>query len=70
MLEGIDNRDDLRFFGETLLLGSRDKRPELVDVDGWSPVGVLHVVEVAHTNFTEITLGMRSGAIPGLIWGV
>jgi hypothetical protein len=27
----------------------------------------LHIVEVAHTDFTEITLGIRSGAIQRMI---
>lgn len=56
MLESIDDGHDLRVFSDTLFLGSRDERPELVDVDGRSPVGVLHVMEVAHTDFTEITV--------------
>jgi len=67
VLESIDDGDDLRVFSDTLLLGSRDERPEFVDVDGRSPMGVLHVVEVAHTDFTEITLDKRLRAIPTLI---
>jgi len=53
--ESIDHGDDVRVFSEALLLGGRDERPEFVDIDGWSPVRILHVVEVPHTDFTEIT---------------
>ena len=69
MLERIDDGDNLRVLSETLFLSGRDERPEFVDIDGWSPVGVLHVVEVAHTDFTEITLDIQLGAIPKPIRG-
>lgn len=32
-----------------------DERPELVEVDDWLPESVLHLVEVSHTDFTEVT---------------
>ena len=69
MLESIDNGDDLRVLSETLFLSMRDERPEFVDINCRSPVGVLHVVEVAHTDFTEITLDIQLRAIPRLIRG-
>ena len=55
MLENVDDGDNVRVGGEALLLRLRDKRPELVDVDDRAPVRVAGEVEVAHTNFTEVT---------------
>ena len=55
VLEDVDNRNDSRALGQTLLLSCGNKRPELVDVDGGAPEEVAGEVEVTHTNLTEVT---------------
>ena len=55
VLEDVDNRNDSRALGQTLLLSCGNKRPELVDVDGRAPEEVAGEVEVTHTNLTEVT---------------
>jgi hypothetical protein len=55
VLQNINDRDNLRLLGEVLLLRCGYQRPQLVDVDGWSPVLVPGQVVVAHTDFTEVT---------------
>ena len=55
MLESVYHRDDIRALRKALLLLSRYKRPELVDVDDWTPLEVAGKVEAAHTNLTEVT---------------
>lgn len=53
--QGVDDGDDAGVSGDTLLLLCGDEAPELVDVDDGPPVGVAGQVEVAHTDFTEVT---------------
>ena len=55
MLERVNHRDDVGALRKTLLLLSRHKRPELVDVDDGTPLQVARKVEAAHTNLTEVT---------------
>ena len=54
-LQGVNNRDELRVGSQILLLLSGHKTPELVDVDGWAPLGVASKMEMAHTNLSEVT---------------
>ena len=55
LLGDVDDGGLGRVLGETdaVLLG--DEGPDLVDVDGLAPVTVAELVEVSHTNFTEVT---------------
>ena len=55
VLEDVDNRNDSRALGQTLLLSCGNKRPELVDVDDGAPLEVAGEVEAAHTDLTEVT---------------
>ena len=53
--ESVNNGNNLRILRQALLLLSRDKRPELVDVDNGAPLKVARKVEAAHTDLTEVT---------------
>jgi len=53
--QGVNDGDELRVGSQTLLLLSGHKTPELVDVDGWAPLGVASEMEMAHTNLSEVT---------------
>lgn len=55
MSESVDDRDNLRVFCQSLLFLFRNKRPQLVDVDGGPPLCVAGQVESAHTHFTKVT---------------
>ncbi len=55
MLESVNDGDNVRILADVSLLFSRNKRPELVDVDDCTPVEIAGQVEMAHTNLTEVT---------------
>jgi len=56
VVEDVEDGGLVALLGEVLiaLLGG-DERPELVEVDGGLPEAVLHLVEVAHTDLSEVT---------------
>ena len=54
--ESVNDGDDLRVLLQVRLLLLWHECPELVDVDNWAPMRVARQVEVAHTDFTEVTI--------------
>jgi len=55
MVQHIYYGDNLRLRRKIFLVLLRHKRPQLVYVDGRVPLRIARQVEVAHTNFTEVT---------------
>lgn len=53
--QGVDHWDDIGCLRQALLLLCGHQTPELVDVDDRSPELVAGEMEMAHTNFTEVT---------------
>lgn len=55
MLESINNWDNLRVLRQAFLFLFRNKRPQLVNIDDWSPLCIASQVESSHTHFTKVT---------------
>jgi hypothetical protein len=54
VVKSVNDGNDLWVFCQAVLLLLRYKWPELVDVDGGLPELVFGLVEVSHTNLTEV----------------
>lgn len=54
-MESVNDGNNFAVLREALPLLCWHKRPQLVDVDGWAPVGVAGEMEMAHTDLTEVT---------------
>jgi hypothetical protein len=55
-IEDVEDGGLVALLGEVLIaLVGGNERPELVEVDGGLPEAVLHLVEVAHTDLSEVT---------------